>query len=274
MSETDYLNQIHQLVELQKVDDEIHKVRRNLENAPRDLDELKRRFESVDGVRNIALDKLAHLQEQKKRISLEIDDDSARIKKSKNKMMQVGNAREYNAMVREMDNMERSNRTREEERLTLLEALEEHNGNLEAIENEYAVLKADLESKSASLAATLQEEQDKLAVMENKRRHFSEGIPRPIFQRYEFIRNRLEHPVIVSVENGICSGCHIAVPPQTFIELQSGQQILSCPNCQRLIFWSQHFDDAGVAAPRLAPVANAPDAAQAGNGQARESEAE
>lgn len=243
MSETDYLNQIQQLVELQKVDDEIHAIKLNMENAPRDLDELRRRFESLDNVRDVALDKLAHLQEQKKRLSLEIDDDSARIKKSKNKMMQVGNTREYNAMIREMDNMERSNRTREEERLALLEALEQQNENLQEIESSHSALKSDLEAKTATLDATLAEGADKLAVMEKKRLHFSEGIPRPIFMRYEFIRNRLEHPVIVSVDDGICSGCNIAIPPQTYIELQSGQQILSCPNCQRLIFWSQHFED-------------------------------
>ena len=63
-----------------------------------------------------------------------------------------------------------------------------------------------------------------------------------MFVRYEFIRKRLEHPVIVAVKEGICTGCHIAVPPQSYIELQRGQQILSCPNCQRLIFWNEHFD--------------------------------
>lgn len=243
MSETDYLNQIQQLVELQKVDDEIHAIKLKLDSAPRDLDELRRRFESLDNVRDVALDKLAHLQEQKKRLSLEIDDDSARIKKSKNKMMQVGNTREYNAMIREMDNMERSNRTREEERLALLEALEQHNENLQEIESSHSALKSDLDTKAANLDATLAEGTDRLAVMEKKRQKFSEGIPKPIFMRYEFIRNRLEHPVIVSVDEGICSGCNIAIPPQTYIELQSGQQILSCPNCQRLIFWSQHFED-------------------------------
>ena len=64
-----------------------------------------------------------------------------------------------------------------------------------------------------------------------------------MFRRYEFIRERLDHPVIVAVKDGICTGCHIAVPPQTFIELQRGQQIMSCPNCQRLIFWDKHFEE-------------------------------
>ena len=62
----------------------------------------------------------------------------------------------------------------------------------------------------------------------------------PILKRYEFIRSRIKNPVIVPVDAGICSGCHISIPPQSFIELQKGIQILSCPNCQRLIYWSDH----------------------------------
>lgn len=97
MSSAVYLEQIKQLVELQKVDDDIFAVRQELDRAPRDLEALEQRFASVDQQRNRILDKLTHLQEQQKRLSLEIDDDSARIKKSRNKLMQVGNTREYQA---------------------------------------------------------------------------------------------------------------------------------------------------------------------------------
>ena len=101
MSSAVYLDQIKQLVELQKVDDAIFAVKQELESAPRELEDLEQRFEAAEAQRNRVLDKLAHLQEQQKRLSLEIDDDSARIKKSKNKLMQVGNTREYHAMMRE-----------------------------------------------------------------------------------------------------------------------------------------------------------------------------
>ena len=107
MSSAVYLDQIKQLVELQKVDDAIFAVKQELESAPRELEDLEQRFEAAEAQRNRVLDKLAHLQEQQKRLSLEIDDDSARIKKSKNKLMQVGNTREYHAMMREMDSMEK-----------------------------------------------------------------------------------------------------------------------------------------------------------------------
>jgi predicted nucleic acid-binding Zn-ribbon protein len=42
------------------------------------------------------------------------------------------------------------------------------------------------------------------------------------------------------VSEGICGGCHIRIPPQSFNELQKGKQILGCPNCQRIIFWVEH----------------------------------
>ena len=33
------------------------------------------------------------------------------------------------------------------------------------------------------------------------------------------------------------------IPPQTFIELQGGHKIINCPNCQRLIYWVEHFNE-------------------------------
>ena len=97
MNTAPYLEQIRQLVELQKVDDEIFAVRQEMERAPRELAELRQKFEASEAQRNRILDKLTHLQEQQKRLAIEIDDDSARIKKSKNKLMQVEDTRAYHA---------------------------------------------------------------------------------------------------------------------------------------------------------------------------------
>jgi predicted nucleic acid-binding Zn-ribbon protein len=242
MTNAIYFDQIKQLVELQKVDDAIFAVRQDIERSPRELENMERRYEESEAQRNRILDKLAHLQEQQKRLSLEIDDDSARIKKSKNKLMQVGNTREYHAMLREMDGMEKINRSREEEKVTLLEELQLQNSALAEIDGNHVLLKTELETKRDGMEERLQQAQKTLEDLNKKRAKVSRFIPQPVFMRYEFIRVRMEHPVIVAVKDGVCSGCNITVPPQSFIELQRGQQILSCPNCQRLIFWCEHFD--------------------------------
>ena len=236
-----YIQQIAQLVALQKVDDALHAIRTELEQAPQEVHTLEQRFVAFEDERVKLLDKLEHLQEQQKRLTIEIDDDAMRIKKSKSKLMQVGNTREYHAMLREMDNIERSNRSREEEKLTLHEALQFESANLEEVSIAYEGLKTELEDKRGTLQSRMDAAQGRLDILQNERSATGAAIPPPVFSRYEFIRNRLAHPVIVPVNQGVCSGCHIAIPPQTFIELQRGQQILSCPNCQRLIYWDEHF---------------------------------
>ena len=236
-----YLEQIRQLVALQRVDDAIHSVELELEQAPKELEDLKERFAAANAQRERVLEKLAHLKEQEKRINGEIDDDSSRIKKSKNKMMQVSNSREYQAMAREMDNMEKVSRSREEERAALLEEKMHQDGALQEVDAQWAELKAELEAKQISLEARMDESRGRLEALADTRSETGSAVPRPVLDRYEFIRRRLSHPVIVPVTAGVCSGCRITIPPQTFIELQPGQQILSCPNCQRLIFWCEHF---------------------------------
>ncbi|MDR3319455.1 MAG: C4-type zinc ribbon domain-containing protein [Desulfovibrio sp.] len=241
MEDAIYFEQIKQLVELQKVDNAIFTVRQKVEKTPREIWELEQLFEKSDVQRRHILKKISHLEEQQKRIALEIEEDTAKIRKSKNKLMQVSNTREYQAMTREVDNMEKVNHSREEEKTALFEELTNQQCALADTDLGHSSLQAELEVKKSGMEDKLEKSRGEMAVLEQTRRQVSKGIPSAVFMRYEFIRSRLEHPVIVAVKDGVCSGCNIAVPPQTFIELQRGQQILSCPNCQRMIFWCEHF---------------------------------
>ena len=179
-----YIQQIAQLVALQKVDDAIHVIKIKLEQAPKEVNELEQNFAVIETQRAKIMDKLEHLQEQQKRLALEIDDDAKRIKKSKNKLMQVGNSREYNAMMREMDNMEKSNRSREEEKLTLQEALQLETRNLEEIAANHESLQNELQEKHNSLQMRLDAANSTLAELQKERASTGSEIPAPVFSRY------------------------------------------------------------------------------------------
>jgi predicted nucleic acid-binding Zn-ribbon protein len=248
-----YLKQIEQLVALQRVDDEILVIARELQDAPSEVKGLQERFNVLDEQRNRILEKIEHLKEQEKRLGGEIENDALKVKKSKSKLMLVGNTKEYHAMMREMDNLEKVNRLREEEKIALAEELARQQSSLQELDESYLSLKSELEVKQASLQERIDEANKVIAQLNRKRATACQEVPAPILSRYEFIRERLDNPVIVSVDTGVCNGCHIAIPPQSFIELQKGHQILSCPNCQRLIYWCEHFSE--CPAPTPAPAA-------------------
>jgi hypothetical protein len=236
-----YIDQIRQLVILQKIDSQIIEIDKRLAEAPKELESL----EEALAAKNERLEQLKErvdiLKDQQHRLETDTEEDATRIKKSKNKLMMVENTKEYHAMMREMDSLEKMNRMREEEKVTLMEELKDQEVLFENVSQEIKTQKADLEEKRTSMEIELTKMQNKRKKLEKEKQAACDLIPKPIFKRYNYIRTKLESPAIVSVTNGICNGCHISIPPQKFIELQKGEQILSCPNCHRLIYWEDHF---------------------------------
>ncbi len=238
-----YIKQIEQLITLQKVDDEIIELKKTVKEAPEKVKDVEDKLQVQKNQQAELIEKINMLKDQEKKLSKEIENDYAKIKTSKNKLMMVENSREYHAMMREMDNLEKNNRIREEEKLALEEDLSTQNNILASIENEISRLENELAEMKENLENNLVKSKERLKKLDSEREKAIQDIPKPILSRYEFIRSRLNNPVIVPVRHGICTGCHISIPPQVFIELQKGEQIISCPNCQRLIFWQNHFSD-------------------------------
>lgn len=235
-----YQKQIEQLVVLQTVDDEIMILEAEVREAPLELTALEAKVAQLRERQTQVQERLDILKGQQKRLDGEIEDDGHKIKKSKNKLMAVGNSKEYHAMMREMDSMEKLNRLREEERIAVMEELERQNAAMQELVTEVEGLMEGYDAKKATLDERIGKAQSRLDALAKRRAKAGKVVPPPILGRYEFIRSRIEHPVIVPVSDGVCGGCHIKIPPQSYNELQKGKQILGCPNCQRIIFWVEH----------------------------------
>ncbi|MFK4764869.1 MULTISPECIES: zinc ribbon domain-containing protein [Desulfobaculum] len=242
-----YLKQIEQLIVLQKVDDEIITLENELESLPKELAALEDKYEKFNERLNQVKEKTDILLHQQRVLADEIESNEEKIKKSKDKLMMAGNSREYHAMMREMDNMEKINRTREEEKVALAEELERQKELQTSMEEEGAELKKQLDENSTTLKKRTTAAKKRLNKLQKDRAAACEVVPPRVLGRYEFIRARISHPVIVPVDEAVCSGCHILIPPQAFNDLQKGEQIMSCPNCQRLVYWTNHFTDPDAA---------------------------
>ena len=236
-----YQKQIEQLIVLQEVDDEILTLSEEIEQAPKELSDLEAQMSEFDERRDRIDEKMSILKEQKKKLSFEIEEDAGKIKKSKNKLMMVGNTKEYHAMMREMDSLEKLNRMRDDEQEAVRDELLRQDEATEALTEEMSGVKEQYSALKTTLDERLAKAQKKLDTLGRKRKKACKAVPPPILGRYEFIRERMENPVIVPVADGVCAGCNIMIPPQSYNDLQKGHQILSCPNCQRLIYWQAHL---------------------------------
>ncbi len=236
-----YMEQIKQLVVLQRVDSEILSLKMALEQAPAQLQDLQKKLEYLEHQAQIIQDKIDIIVEQKNKLEAEINADDHLLKKHKNKLLQVENPKEHHAIVREMDTIEKNNRQRKEELSTVLSDLRDLEDRKASLDHDTEEIRQRIAAQQDQLDDKLREKRERLEILLKEKERATQAIPAPILTRYTFIRERLEGAVIVPVTEGVCQGCHIVIPPQNYIDLQKGEQILSCPYCQRIMYWDKHF---------------------------------
>jgi len=179
-----YLKQIEQLVILQKVDNEIFALKQEQQAAPREVEGLQAVVKELESRKEQLQEKLDYLKAQEKRMSQEIEEDNLKIKKSKNKLMMVGNNKEYHAMMREMDNLEKLNRLREEERLTLMEELKLQQTAMDELNQEHQSAVDALAAKKTNLETRTRESEGRLEELGSMRKIAVKTVPAPILGRY------------------------------------------------------------------------------------------
>ncbi len=58
---------------------------------------------------------------------------------------------------------------------------------------------------------------------------------RNLLKKYETVRQARGN-AIAEVKNGSCTGCHMAIPPQLSIRVLKQEELITCPNCQRILY--------------------------------------
>ena len=91
--------------------------------------------------------------------------------------------------------------------------------------------------RSAEVMAQVGELAKQKAFLVEKRESLRQGLPAQLLKRYEFILRRYNGSAICEVREGVCLGCHLNILPQQFIDLMKGEEIIQCPNCQRILYW-------------------------------------
>ncbi len=236
-----YTKEIKQLVILQEVDNEILALEKNLSNVPKHLEELQNELSTTKVRFSQIKEKIDLLQLQHKKLKDEIEDDGLKIEKRKNQLLQLENQKEYHAMMREMDALEKTNRMREEEKVAVNEELGQQKEILVTTQEEINRLESEVKKDEASLNKELSSIHKKLEKLRTKSEGLCKDISVQLLEQYNFIKKKLSHPVVASISDAICNACHIKIPLQTYIEVQKSEFITTCPNCQRIIYWKDLF---------------------------------
>ncbi|MFO7570661.1 MAG: C4-type zinc ribbon domain-containing protein [Smithellaceae bacterium] len=157
--------------------------------------------------------------------------------KTKERLLEVKNNKEYQAMLKEIETGEKTRGELEVQAIALLDEMEglsslvkkdEETLNEARLqhEREKKIIEDDISAIDADTAAWTQ-----------KRDDLQKTIPADLLVRYEKVKKRNNGIGIIPVWKAVCNGCHMNIPPQLYNELQRSNELLSCPNCNRIMYF-------------------------------------
>lgn len=234
------LEQLKYLIEYQILENKRSQIVRCAEETPRRIQEMEREFGTFESDVLSKKAELEHSQKMQRTIEQNVADLEAKINRSKNRMAEVKNNKEYQAILKEIQEIKKEISTREEENLGIMEKIETLGKEIEGLEGELQARRKVFEETKQQLLEEDAKFQERLTMLESFRSEVRERLKPELVRRSEFLFQRQDGIAVAAVENGVCQVCHLNIPPQKFIELQRDETIHQCPSCHRFIYWPGH----------------------------------
>ena len=227
------------LRKLQEVLAEKYDLQTQIEEAPKKLssqDELLARLKKE------YIEKNAIYEEVRKKVGkLKCDwaeVDAAR-EKSEKAMDSITTHREYEALEKEIrDATEKEQTIRKD-----LQKEEKYLAELnDSLKNEETLIQRQEEEVSAA-KASLQNEIDqcneKLDELKKQEQELEPGIDQEIIFKFQRIIKSKHSKGIVAVKGNVCDGCHMILPAQFANDVRTGDKIVFCPYCSRILYYQE-----------------------------------
>ena len=231
--------QIDILVKLQKIEIESDDIKSKLSNVSKKLDSFDAKLKEFE---QSIIDEESLLNDlSKKYRSYDSDAQTslALIKKSQEKLRAVKTNREYQSLLKEMEELKAKNYRAEDEMLLCLDRIDETEKNISVKKDEYSRVKERVNSDKETITQEVEIGKERLAKLEVEWNEVSSKVKPELLERYMMVNRQVKGIAIASVKKSVCSGCNMNLPTQMYNELQCCDSLKFCPNCQRIIYWEK-----------------------------------
>jgi len=229
-------DQIRKLVELQVIDEEIFRFKRELRDKPVEVENLSQEFESKKVNLKALEDQLKTIQVKQKEWELDLKVKEENIAKTDASLSLIKTNKEYQARLLEIENL-KADKSQVEEKILLgfddveaaRRALEAEKAVVAKYEKDFNALKKKIEDDVAVI-------NDQLKVKESQRARIVPEVRPDYLSRYERVLKNKDGLGIVKVVDHSCGGCFMHLTEQVLNELKKYEQIIACDMCARILY--------------------------------------
>lgn len=229
--------QLLAFVELQKIDHELYKLRKELSEFPALQKKAEEEFSRKKAAVKVAEDEQKAAQLKQKEKEMDLGSKEEKIKKLQSQLYSLKTNKEYQAMEMEIKGLKADDSLLEEDILRLFDAVEIAKTKVAAERAKVAEEEKKLKAGLEVLAKKQADIQARISALESRRKEQIPHADPKLLPQYERILQKREGLALVPVKNNSCGGCHMEFPAQMVHEIQMQDKIIICESCARIIYW-------------------------------------
>ncbi len=240
------LETIEKLLLLQDRDQKIHRVQGELAHIAPEREGLRAKAAATQSQLESLKTRAKQIESARKRLELDVESKKQQIEKYANQQLQTRKNEEYRALAHEIDACKADITKIEDQEIELMEQAEQVQKETSRLSREAGETKKLVEDQVAQLDRREENLKKELAELQQGRAELAAGVEESARTRYDrLVRSKGEN-VVVGVHHGVCGGCHMKLPAQILVFCIADQEIITCTNCGRILYYTR---DMALAVP-------------------------
>jgi predicted nucleic acid-binding Zn-ribbon protein len=229
--------ELDKLVDLQKTDTNLRRLKRALETADERRAAIEQEFEQhAFSIREIQ-SRREGLHATRTDLENQIAENKTYLERAERNLKHAQNQKEYETAMREIDALQKQITAFETQIVESMEQVEGVDKELGERAEEISTLDSKREAALKEFDSQLAAERAEFNTETAHREKAFATLPDRLAAAYNRLAQRSRDGIAVAeVVNGACSACHMSLRPQAMVEVRKGQEIIVCESCARILY--------------------------------------
>ena len=236
------LDVIEKLLILQDRDRNIQRIKDQLAHIEPERQALKAKAAGTQASLEAAKNRGKQIESERKRLELEVDGKKSQIEKYALQQFQTKKNEEYRALAHEIETCKKVIMGLDDQQIVLMEQAEVAQKEVGIATQAANEARKVVEGQITNLGDREQNLKKELAELESNREQISMAVDEGARSRYERLIKNKGTNVVVGVQHGVCGGCHMRLPTQILVSCRAQQEIVTCINCGRILYYTRDMD--------------------------------
>jgi predicted nucleic acid-binding Zn-ribbon protein len=233
---------IENLLVLQDRDRKVMRVEAELANIGSERTGLENRAKQAQTRLDTLKTKAKQIESDRKKLELDVEAKKGQIEKYSLQQFQTKKNEEYRALAHEIEMCKEAINKLDDEQLVFMEQADVANKEAADAAKETASMLKDVEAAKTALADKEVRLTRELAELKSDYERLASAVEESVRDKYIRLRKQRGATTVVGVDRSICGGCHMRLPMQIVLSCQAQQEIITCPNCGRILYCTPEMD--------------------------------